>query len=122
MDDTREVLSTNSRGQTDLNENGYFYACLCWPGLGLQAKINEEYGLLCDLLHETRNSLIWATTERDLREGAAFLIHHVFKGPDHHNGHGYLFPRALDTGQKLVSRLLHRRRHAVERSVAHLCL
>ena len=44
--------------------------------------------LLCDLLHETRNSLILATTERDFREGAASLIHHVIKGQDDQNGYG----------------------------------
>ena len=93
MEDTREVLSTYSRCQTTSTKNGYFHACLCWAGLGLQANIDEEYGLLCDLLHATRNSLIWATTERDLREGAAFLIHHVFKGPDDHNGYGYFHGR-----------------------------
>ena len=36
--------------------------------LVLQANIDKEYGLLCDLLHETRNCLIWATSERDVRE------------------------------------------------------
>ena len=39
------------KGPDDLNGNGYFYARLCWTGLGLQASIDEEYVVLCALLH-----------------------------------------------------------------------
>ena len=55
------------KGPDDLNGNGYFYARLCWTGVGPQASIDEEYVLLCALLlfsgseRETRNCPIWAT-------------------------------------------------------------
>ena len=48
------VLAVGNRlvfkGPDDLNGNGYFYARLCWAGVGLQANIDEEYVLLSALL------------------------------------------------------------------------